>query len=130
MDQAEGLGDGYRHSFIVVIEMRALSPAHTSLLWSNCVLQRAAASLCDDGLTMAPKMLRLRSFSQMREVNTHGAAGGGVWLRPNACVRAIGTRCRRGLNRQGPEVENLARVTPGCVYGMRTDRQTDLHLLK
>ena len=55
MDQAEGLGDGYRHSFIVVIEMRALSPAHTSLLWSNCVLQRAAASLCDDGLMMARK---------------------------------------------------------------------------
>ena len=40
--------------FIVVIEMRALSPVH-SLLWSNCVLQRAAASLCDDGLMMVPK---------------------------------------------------------------------------
>ena len=52
--QAEGLRDGYRHSFIV-IKMRALSPAHSSLLWSNCVLQRAAASLCDDGLMMAPK---------------------------------------------------------------------------
>ena len=61
--------------------------------------------------------------SQMQEVNTHGAAGGGVWLRPNACVRAIGTRCRRGLNRQGPEVENLARVTPGCVRD--ADRRTD-----
>ena len=54
MDQAEGLGDGYRHSFIVVIEMRALSPAHTSLLWSNCVLQRTTASLCDAGLMMVP----------------------------------------------------------------------------
>ena len=30
------------HSFIVVIEMRALSPAHSLLLWSNCVLQRAS----------------------------------------------------------------------------------------
>ena len=119
--QAEGLRDGYRHSFIVVIEMRALSPARSSLLWSNCVLQRAAASLCDDGLMMAPKMLRLRSFSQMREVNTHGAAGGGVWLRPSVCVTAIGTRCRR----QGSEVEKLARVTPGCVRDAdrRTDRQ-------
>ena len=65
------------HSFIVT-EICALSPAHSSLLWSNCVLQRAAASLCDDGLMMAPKMLRLRSSSQMREVNTHGASGGGV----------------------------------------------------
>ena len=83
--QAEGLRDGYRHSFIVVIEMCALSPVHSSLLWSNCVLQRAAASLCDDGL-MAPKMLRLRSSSQMRKVNTHGAAGGGVWPRPSVCV--------------------------------------------
>ena len=53
MAQAEGLRDGYRHSFIV-IKMRALSPAHSSLLWSNCVLQRAAASLCDDGLVMVP----------------------------------------------------------------------------
>ena len=57
------------HPFIVVIEMRALSPAHSLLLWSNCVLQRAAASLCD-GLMMTPKVLRLRSSSQMREVNT------------------------------------------------------------
>ena len=54
MAQAEGLRDGYRHSFLV-IEIRALSPAHSSLLWSNCVLQRAAAFfLCvgrwlDDG---------------------------------------------------------------------------------
>ena len=98
--QAEGLRDGYRHPFITVIEMRALSPAHSSLLWPNCVLQRAAASLCDDGL-IAPKMLRLRSSSQMREVSTHGAARGGVWLRPSVCVRAISTRCRRGLNSQG-----------------------------
>ena len=42
--QTEGLSDGYRPSFIVVIEMCALNPAHSSLLWSNCVLQRAAAS--------------------------------------------------------------------------------------
>ena len=77
--------------------------------------------LCDDGLMMAPKMLRLRSSSQMQD-NTQGAAGGVVWLRPSVCVRAIGTRCRRGLNRQGSEVESLARVTPGCVR-MRTDRQ-------
>ena len=59
----------------------------------------------------------------MREVNTHGAAGGGVWLRPSVCVRAIGTWCRRGLNLQGSEVENLVRVTPGCVRD--ADRQTD-----
>ena len=107
------------HSFIVVIEMRARSPAHSSLLWSNRVLQRAAVLLCD-GLMTAPKMLRLRSSSQMRQVNTHGAAGGGV--RPSVCMRAIGTRCRRGLNRQGSEVEKLARVTPGCVRD--ADRQT------
>ena len=50
------------------------------------LLQRTAASLCDDGL-MAPKMLRLRSSSQMREVNTHGTAGGRAWLRPSVCVR-------------------------------------------
>ena len=116
------------HSFIAVIEMRALSQAHSSLLWSNCVLQRAAASLCDDGLMMAPKMLRLRSSSQMREVNTHGAAGGRAWLRPSVCVRAIGTRCRRGLNRQGSKVDNLVRFTPRYVMG--ADRQTDLHLPK
>ena len=122
MAQAEGLRDGHRHSFIVVIEMRALSPAHSSLLWSNGVLQRAAASLCDDDLIMAPKMLRLRSSGQMRQVNTHGAVGR-VWLRPSVCVRVIGARCRRGLNRQGSEVENMARVTPGCVRD--ADRQTN-----
>ena len=108
--------------FIVVIEMRALSPVH-SLLWSNCVLQRAAASLCDDALMMALKVLRLRSSGQMREVNTHGAAGRGVWFRPSVCVRAIGTRCRRGVN---AEVENSAShawVCKGC-------GQTDLHLPK
>ena len=111
------------HSFIAVIEMRALSQAHSSLLWSNCVLQRAAASLRDDGLMMAPKMLRLRSSSQMRDVSTHGAAGDRVCLRPSVCVRAIGTRCRRGINRQGSEVENLARVTPE--YARDADRQAD-----
>ena len=116
-----------RNSFIAVIEMRALSPVH-SLLWSNCVLQRAAASLCDDALMMALKVLRLRSSGQMREVNTHGAAGGKVWLRPSVCVRAIGTRCRRGLNSQGSEVEIFARVTPGCARD--ADRQTNLHLTK
>ena len=120
--QAEGLRDGYRHSPIVAIKMRALSHAHSSLLWSNCVRQRAAASLCDVGLMMAPKMLRLRSSSQMRDVSTHGAAGDRVCLRPSVCVRAIGTRCRRGINRQGSEVENLARVTPG--YVRDADRQT------
>ena len=120
--QAEGLRDGYRHSFIV-IKMRALSPAHSSLLWSNCVLQRAAASLCDDGLMMAPKMLQLRSSSQMREANTHGAVGSGAWLRPSVCLRAIGTRCRRGLNLQGSDVGNLARVTPGYVRDADRDRQ-------
>ena len=99
------------------------------------MLQRAAASLCD-GFMMAPKMLRLRSSSQMREVNTHGAAGGGVWLRPSVCVRAIGTWCRRGLNLQGSEVENLVRVTSGCVRDAdrQTDRQagrqTEMHLPK
>ena len=91
------------------------------------LLQRTAASLCDDGL-MAPKMLRLRSSSQMREVNTHGTAAGGVWLRPSVCVRAIGSRYRRGRNRQGSEVDNLARVTPG--YARDADRQTNLHLPK
>ena len=67
----------------------------------------------------------------MREVNTHGAAGGRAWLRPSVCVRAIGTRYRRGVNRQGSEVENLAGVTPG--YGRDADKQTDkrdLHLQK
>ena len=58
------------HSFIAVIEMRALSPAHSSVLWSNCVLQRADASWRDDDLMMAPKMLQLRYSSKMREVNT------------------------------------------------------------
>ena len=42
-----------RNSFIAVIEMRALSPVHSSLL-SNCVLQRTTASLCDAGLMMVP----------------------------------------------------------------------------
>ena len=59
----------------------------------------------------------------MRQVNTHGAAGGGVWLKPSVCVRAIGTRCRRGRNSQGSEAENFAIVTPGCVRD--ADRQTD-----
>ena len=71
---------------------------------------------------MAPKVLRLRSSSQMREVNTHGAAGGRAWLNPSVCVRTIGTRCRREVNRQGSEVE-IWRVTPG--YGRDADRQTD-----
>ena len=48
--------------------------------------------LCGDGLMLAQKMLRLRSSSQMREVNTDGAARGGVWLRSSVCVRAIGIR--------------------------------------
>ena len=87
------------------------------------MLQHAAASLCD-GLVMAlPKGIRLRSSSQMREVNTHGAAGGRAWLRPSVCVKAVGTRCHRGVNRQGSELDNLARVTPGCVRD--ADRQTD-----
>ena len=96
----------YRHActqssalVVVVVELRATA---------------CCCFLCDDGL-MAPKRLRLRSSSQMREVNTDGAARGGVWLRSSVCVRAIGTRCRRGVNRQGSEVENLARVTPRCV---------------
>ena len=85
----------------MAIDTHSVSPAHSSLLWPNCVLQRAAASLCDGGLMIVPNMLRLRSSSQMREVNTHGAAGGEVWLRPSVCVRAIGNRRRRGLSRQG-----------------------------
>ena len=48
MALVEGLRDGYRHPFFVVIERLSLSPAHSSLLWSNCVIQHAAASLCDD----------------------------------------------------------------------------------
>ena len=64
----------------------------------------------------------------MREVNTHGTAGGGVWLGPSICVSAISTRYRRGLNRQRSGVEKLAKVTPGCVRD--ADRQTDLHLPK
>ena len=59
------------HSFIV-IEMRALSPAHSSVLWSNCVLQRAGASWRDDDLMMAPKMLQLR-YSSKCEKSTHTA---------------------------------------------------------
>ena len=69
---------------------------------------------------IAPKMLRLRSSSQMRRVTTHGAAGGGVWLRPGVCVRAIVTRCRRGFNRQGSEVETLASHAWVCKE-IRTD---------
>ena len=71
----------------------------------------------------APKKLRLRSSGQGREFNKHCTAGGGVRLGTSACVRAIVTRYRRGLNRQGSEVENLARVTPG--YVRNVDRQTD-----
>ena len=38
-------------------------------------------------------------------------------------MRAIGTRRRRGLNRDGSEAEILARVTPGCVRDAdKTDR--------
>ena len=61
----------------------------------------------------------------MREDNAHGAAGDRAWLRPSVCVRTIGTRCRRGVNRQGSEVENLPRVTPGYVRdaGRQTNRQ-------
>ena len=57
----------------------------------------------------------------MREVNTHGAAGGRAWLRPSVCVRAIGTRCRLGVNRQGSEVE-IWRESRLGMEGMRTDR--------
>ena len=92
------------HPFIVVIEMRPLSPAHSSLLWSNCVLQRAAA-LCDDGLMMAPKMLRLRWSSQMREVNTHGAAGGGVWLRPSVLREGYRYSVLSGVSRQDQKLK-------------------------
>ena len=74
--------------------MRAIDTHSSAAL---VVLQRAAASLCDDGLMMTPKMLQLRWSSQMREVSTHGATGGGVWLRPSVCVTAIGTGCRRGV---------------------------------
>ena len=112
----------------MAIDTHSVSPAHSSLLWPNCVLQRAAASVSDDDSMIAPNMLRLRSSSQIREVNTHGAAGGEVWLRPSVCVTAIGTRCRRGLNIQGSEVEIFPRVTPGC--GRDADRQTNLHLPK
>ena len=45
-----------RVNSFIVIEMRALSPAHSWLLW-NCVLQRTAATFCDDGVMMVSKML-------------------------------------------------------------------------
>ena len=51
------------------------------------MLQRTAASLCDDGLFMVPNKC---------EKSSHGPAGGRAWLRPSVCVRATGTRCRRG----------------------------------
>ena len=98
-----------------------------SLLLSKCVhsVQRTRRCdriacysvlllLCDDGWIMAPEMLRLRSSSQMRGVNTQGTAAGGVWLRPSVCVRAIGTRCRRGSTARYQKLK-IWRVTPGCV---------------
>ena len=88
------------------------------------MLQRADVSLGDDGLMMATKMLRLRSSSQIRDVvNTHGDAGGGIWLRPSVCARTIGPKCRQGLNRQGSEADILPRLAPGC--GMEAGGQTD-----
>ena len=58
-----------RNSFIVVIEMRALSPAHS--LRSNCVLQRTTASLCDHGLMMVPKEnASIEAQSNARSQNT------------------------------------------------------------
>ena len=39
-----------------------------------------------------------------------------------ASAWAIGTRCRRGLKRQGSQVEKLVRVKPGCVRD--AERQT------
>ena len=67
-------------------------------------------------------MLRLRSSSQMAEVNTHGAEGGGCWLRPSVCVRAISSRRRRGRNPQRDQKLKHWRVTTGCVR--EADRQT------
>ena len=109
------------HSFIVDIETRALSPAHSSLSWSNCVLQRAAASLCD-GLMMTPKVLRLRSSSQMREVNTRRRRKLGL-AQAERLREGYRFSVPSGLNRQRSEVENSAIVTPG--YVRDADRQTD-----
>ena len=61
--------------------------------------------LCDDGLMMAPKMLRLRSSSQMREVNTHGAAGGGVWLRPSVLREGYRYSVLSGVSRQDQKLK-------------------------
>ena len=59
-----------RTSFIV-IEMRALSPAHSSL-FSNCALQLTAASLCDNGLVV-PKRNALIEVVQTNMRSQHTA---------------------------------------------------------
>ena len=118
---------------VPTVRAHSLSWSH----WSNRVLQQRTAAWLfyvwwlHDG---TKKMLRLRSSSQLNVKSTHGTAGGRAWLKPSVCVRAIGTRCRRGVNRQGSEVEELAShawAWKGCG---RTDRQTGsqtyyLHLL-
>ena len=110
------------HSFIAVIEMRALSPAHSSVLWSNCVLQRADASWRDDDLMMAPKMLQLRYSSKMREVNTRRRRKLGL-AQAERLREGYRYSLPSGAQPPGIKFENLARVTPGCVRG--ADRQTD-----
>ena len=53
------------HSFVVVVDMRALNPAHSSLL-SNWVKQLTAASLCKGFMmVLAPKIRQLMSSSQI-----------------------------------------------------------------
>ena len=74
------------------------------------MLNRAAASLCD-GLIMTPKMLRLRSSSQMREINIHGAAGGGL---AQAERLREGYRCSMPSGAQSPGIR-------GCTIGERHD---------
>ena len=77
-------------AFIVVIEMRATTYCCFTFL---CVMASWHQKRFDRG----------RPFKC--EVNTHGTPGGGVWPRPSVCMMDIGTRCRRGANRQGSEAQ-------------------------
>ena len=126
LDQAEGLGDGYRHSFIVVIEMRALSPAHSLLLWSNCVLQRASKlPLCAMAWWWHQKC-----FDWGRPVkcekSTHTAPQEVGFPSGRASAWVLSVPGAVGATTARDQKLKIWRESRLGVWGMRTDVQTDI----
>ena len=88
------------------------------------MLQRTAGSLCDDGLMMVPNVSASIEvvLSNVRSQHSRHRRRSGL-AQAERLREGYRYSVPSGAQPPGIKVENLARVTPGCVRG--ADRQTD-----